>query len=101
MAEQMTAQYTALIRDLPRGERPRERLRDQGPGALSTAELVAILLRTGLQGESVLNLSMRMLSSFGGIAGLGRASYGEMCALKGISDAKACQVLAAFELGRE
>ena len=100
MAEQKTAQYTTLIRDLPRGERPRERLRDQGPGALSTAELVAILLRTGLEGESVLNLSMRMLSSFGGIAGLGRASYGEMCALKGISDAKACQVLAAFELGR-
>ena len=96
----MTEQYTTLIRDLPRGERPRERLRDQGPGSLSTAELVAILLRTGRKGESVLSLSTRLLSRFGGIRGLGRATYGEMCGIEGISDAKACQVLAAFELGR-
>ena len=51
-------------------------------------------------GESVLSLATRMLSQFGGIAGMGRASYGELSSLRWISEAKACQVLAAFELGR-
>ena len=46
----MKPRYTALIRDLPHGERPRERLRELGPGALSSSELVAILLRTGRLG---------------------------------------------------
>ena len=100
MAEEQTPTYFTMIRDLPRGERPRERLRDLGPGSLSNAELIAILLRTGSGGESVLNLSTRLLASHDGIAGISRASYGELCSLKGISDAKACQVLAAFELGR-
>ena len=100
MAEEETTTYFTMIRDLPRGERPRERLRDLGPGSLSNAELIAILLRTGSGGESVLNLSTRLLADYGGIAGIARASYGELCSLRGISDAKACQVLAAFELGR-
>ena len=93
-------QYTTMIRDLPRAERPRERLRDAGPSALSNAELIAILLRIGVGGENVLNLSGRLISQFGGIAGVARASYGELASFRGISDAKACQVLAAFELGR-
>ncbi len=93
-------QYATMIRDLPQGERPRERLRDLGPSYLSNADLIAILLRTGLEGESVLNLSLRLLSTFDGLAGLARVSYTELCPLKGISDAKACQLLAAFELGR-
>ena len=92
--------YTTMIRDMPQGERPRERLRDYGAASLSNSELVAILLRTGLEGESVLNMAVRMLSSFGGLAGLGRATFGEMCLQKGISEAKACQLQAAFELGR-
>ena len=77
--------YTTMIRDMPQGERPRERLRDYGAASLSNSELIAILLRTGLGGES---------------AGLGRATFGEMCSQKGISEAKACQLQAAFELGR-
>ena len=89
-----------MIRDLPQGERPRERLRDYGASSLSNSELVAILLRTGLSGESVLNMSVRLLSGFGGIAGLGQATFAEMCSQKGISEAKACQLQAAFELGR-
>ena len=92
--------YTTMIRDMPQSERPRERLRDQGPGHLSNAELIAILLRTGIAGENVLNLSLRLLSHFQGLPGLARASYGELSSLKGISQAKACQLLAAFELGR-
>lgn len=100
MAEQMKPRYSALIRDLPHGERPRERLRELGPGALSSSELVAILLRTGRQGESVLNMSASLMARFGGIAGLARASFEELCQYDGISEAKASQILAALELGR-
>ncbi|MCE2463052.1 MAG: DNA repair protein RadC [Dehalococcoidia bacterium] len=89
-----------MIRDMPTGERPRERLRDHGPGSLSNAELIAILLRTGITGENVVNMAVRMLSHFHGLPGLARANYREICSLKGISEAKACQLMAAFELGR-
>ena len=82
------------------GERPRERLRELGASYLSNAELIAILLRTGTRGESVLSLATRLLTRFAGMAGMARVSYGELCSLKGISDAKACQLLAALELGR-
>ena len=100
MATETRVAYTTMIRDLPRGERPRERLRDYGPSHLSNAELIAILLRTGVTGESVINLGVRLLSHFQGLSGLARATYGEVCSLKGISEAKACQLQAAFELGR-
>ncbi len=100
MDTQPGAVYTTMIRDLPRGERPRERLRESGPDSLSNAELIAILLRTGVQGENVLNLAVRLISQFQGLPGLGRASYRQLCSVKGISDAKACQPLAALELGR-
>ena len=100
MAVENGPAYTTMIRDLPRGERPRERLRDYGPSSLSNSELIAILLRTGVAGENVLNMAVRLLSRLGGLAGLGRATFAEMCAMKGISEAKACQLQAAFELGR-
>lgn len=100
MADESKARYTTMIRDLPRAERPRERLKQAGPSALSNSELVAILLRTGTGGESVLTMSSNVLSRVGGLAGMGRVSYGELCSMNGISDAKACQLLAAFELGR-
>ena len=92
--------YQPTIRDLPQGERPRERLREYGAKHLSNTELIAILLRTGLQGENVLSLSSRLLAKFKGLAGLGRASFAELCAERGLSEAKACQVMAALELGR-
>jgi DNA repair protein RadC len=100
MAQGDQPQYTTMIRDLPREERPRERLREAGPGSLSNAELIAILLRTGVGGEGVVSLSTRLLSQFGGIAGMSRVAFGELCSLRGISEAKACQLMAAFELGR-
>ena len=100
MATESGVTYTTMIRDLPRGERPRERLREYGSSYLSNAELIAILLRTGVTGENVLNLSVRLLSHFQGLPGLARVTYSELCSLNGISDAKACQLLAAFELGR-
>ena len=70
MSDVVGSQYATLIRDLPPGERPRERLREVGPGHLSNAVLVAILLRTGRESESILNLSARIISSFEGLGGL-------------------------------
>ena len=98
--EDTRPRYATMIRDLPQGERPRERLREHGPSQLSNPELIAILLRTGTSGESVLNLATRMMATFDGLGGMSRAAYSELCALNGISEAKACQLLAAFELGR-
>ena len=94
------ARYTYTIRDLPLGERPRERLRESGARSLSESELLAILLRTGLKGQNVVDLARRLLKDFGGLAGMARANYAELCNIKGISDAKACQLLAALEVGR-
>ncbi|MDA0232058.1 MAG: DNA repair protein RadC [Chloroflexi bacterium] len=88
------------IRDFPAEERPRERLRTHGAGNLSNSELMAILLRTGLEGENVVAMSVRLLATVDGLQGLSRVNYEELCELKGISDAKACQLLAGIELGR-
>ena len=94
------SQYQPTIRDLPQGERPRERLREFGPKSLSNTELIAILLRTGLPGENVLALSSRLLARFDGLAGLGRVSFAELCAERWLSEAKSSQLMAALELGR-
>jgi DNA repair protein RadC len=100
MTTDAAPEYHTLIRDMPATERPRERLRDYGPGALSTAELLAIVLRTGTSRESVLALATRLLSSYRGLAGLARAGFGEMCHERGLGEAKAAQLKAAFELGQ-
>ncbi len=92
--------YSPTIRELPQGERPRERLKEYGAEYLSNTELVAILLRTGMQGENVLSLASRVLIQVEGLGGLARSTIGELCALRGLSEAKASQLLAALELGR-
>ena len=88
------------VREMPSEERPRERLATFGPRHLSNTELIAILLRAGSAGDNVIAQSSRLLSQFDGLRGLGKASYTELCGVKGISEAKACQVLASLELGR-
>jgi DNA repair protein RadC len=88
------------IRDLPSEERPRERLREYGAVQLSNAELIAILLRTGQAGENALAFASRILARFEGLNGLARATYAQLCTERGVSEAKACQLLAALELGR-
>ncbi len=88
------------IKDLPTGERPRERLARVGEGALSTTELLAIILRTGVGGESALDLAQRLLSRYKGLAGLARADFAELRAEKGLGEAKTAQLKAALELGR-
>lgn len=94
------ADTTTLIRDLPPDEKPRERLRTLGGENLSNPELIAILLRTGMKGENVLTMATRLIAAFDGLAGLAGTSFADLCRMKGISEAKACQLLAAFELGR-
>ena len=93
-------EYHPRIKELPICERPRERLRESGPAALSNSELLAIILRTGTASENVLGLAARVLVRFGGLVGLARASFGELCAERGIGEAKAAQLKAALELGR-
>lgn len=90
--------YT-LIRDLPELDRPRERLQSAGAAALSNAELLAILLRTGGARESALSQASRLLGRFQGLPGLRNAPFLELCAEKGIGEAKAAQIKAALELG--
>ena len=89
-----------MVRDLPAGERPRERLAEFGAKSLSNTELIAILLRTGSAGENVISQSSRLLARFGGLGGLGRAAFAELCAEKGLGEGKVSQLLAALELGR-
>ena len=88
------------IKDLAESERPRERLARLGPQALSNSELLAILLRVGVPGESAVQVGQRLLSDLGGIAGIHRASYDEVCSQHGLGPAKAAQIQAAIELGR-
>jgi len=88
------------ITDLEVTERPRERLRRLGAQALSSAELLAILLRVGVQGENAVQVGQRLINTFHGLSGLHRASFDEVCAQRGIGEAKAAQIKAAIELGR-
>ncbi len=100
MGEKGTLEYHPRIKDLPPGERPRERLKHYGAGALSTSELLAIILRTGVGGENVINLASRLLAQFEGLGGLSKADFAQISALKGMGQAKTAQVKAALELGR-
>jgi DNA repair protein RadC len=97
---QSTTVFQPMVRDMPAEERPRERLRRRGPESLTNAELVAILLRTGVSGENVLSVATRILSTFEGLRGLSRASFGELATQHAMGEAKACQLLAAMELGK-
>lgn len=91
---------TYTIHDLPEGERPRERMASVGPQAMSTAELLAIILRVGSGGENAVRLGERLMAEFNGLPGLARATLGELQGVKGVGLAKAAQVMAALELGR-
>ncbi len=98
MSDKVT--YQPLIQDLPVDERPRERLQHYGAAALSNAELLAIIVRMGVEGQSAVTLGQQLLSHFDGLRGLAQASIEEICALKGVGPAKAVQIKAALELGR-
>src|SRR2546428_13786871 len=92
--------YHATVRELPSHERPRERLEHFGPQALSLAELLAIILRTGTRGDNALELANKLLAKYGGLPGLVRADFRELCAGHALGEAKSAQVKAALEIGR-
>lgn len=87
------------IKDLPKIERPREKLEKYGPEKLSNSELLAILLRNGNKGLNVIELSKKILQKFSG-SGLANANIKELKNTFGLGAAKACEIIACFELGR-
>jgi DNA repair protein RadC len=88
------------LTDLPKNERPREKLLRYGAESLSNGELLAIILRTGSKSENILNLSNRILCQCGGINGLLSAEFESLQELKGIGEAKATQLIALSELSK-
>lgn len=88
------------ISQWPEGERPRERLLREGPGALTDAQLLAILLRVGRPDTSAVQVAVELLQQLDGVQGLANHGLDELCRVPGIGPAKAAQLLAALELGK-
>jgi DNA repair protein RadC len=88
------------ISDWPLQERPRERLLALGPQSLADAELLAILLRTGIKGKSAVDVARGLLLRFGSVAALLEADAKELAAIPGMGSAKRAQLQAALELSR-
>lgn len=93
-------QESYTVRDMPREERPRERLMKFGAEALSSAELLAVVLGRGVKGEPVTATSQKLLNAFGNLRGVLDASPEELHELKGIGPAKSCQLRAIQEIAR-
>ena len=87
------------IKDIPKTERPREKLEKYGPGKLSNSELLAILLRTGTKGINVVELSWKILNKFPKNS-LSNANFEELKNTFGLGKTKTCEIVACFELGR-
>ena len=92
--------YSPTIKELPLTDRPRERLAIHGPQALTSAELLAILIRVGNQERSAVSLGEELLAQFGSVNDVAAAEIQELSAVKGIGDAKAAQIKAAIEFGK-
>ncbi|AOW12466.1 hypothetical protein LPB72_15450 [Hydrogenophaga crassostreae] len=88
------------LKSLPAEARPREKLLTRGPSALSDAELLAILLRTGIAGKGVLQMAQELLDTFGGVSGLLHTSADALQTIKGLGPAKRAEVVAVLELAR-
>ena len=88
------------LKDLPPDAQPREKLLARGPGALSDAELLALLLRTGLAGKGVLQLAQELLDGFQGLSGLLHAGADDLERIKGLGPAKRAELVAVLELAR-
>ena len=91
--------YSPTIKELPTEERPRERLHASGAHALTTAELIAILIRTGNAERSAVSLGEYLLAEFGSIKGVATATLDQLASIKGLGGAKAAQIKAAIEFG--
>jgi DNA repair protein RadC len=98
--ERVHRRTSRSVRDLPAAERPRERLALRGPGGLSAAELIALILGTGGGGRGAIEVAEDVLARQPGLGSLARASDAELAAIPGLGTAKAARLSAAFELGR-
>ncbi len=98
MENRKSVKYTR-ISEWPRGEQPREKLSRHGADSLSDAELIAILLRSGCRDKSAVDLARQILEEQGGLPELGRMSVASLRRIRGVGEAKAVTVAAAFQLG--
>ena len=89
-----------LLKDLPEDARPREKLLARGAGALSDAELLALLLRSGIPGKNALQMGQELVDTFGGIAGLLHTGHETLKSIKGLGPAKRAELVAVLELAR-
>jgi DNA repair protein RadC len=96
----MTKDSSFTVRDLPREERPRERLQKFGPEALSGQELLALVIGRGIPKKSVMSIAQELLTRFGNVKAISQATIEELSQIKGIGIAKAAQIKACFELGK-
>lgn len=96
----MSKDASFTVRDLPRMERPRERLQKFGPEALSAQELLALVIGRGIPKKSVMNIAQELLARFGNVKAISQATIEELSQIKGIGLAKAAQIKACFELGK-
>ncbi len=97
----MTTEYQIGIKAMPVSERPRERMQLDGPQALSSAELIGIILSSGTQKMSAVEVGRFVISHQPeGLSFLKNCTVEELCAIKGVGIAKACQIMAAVELGK-
>jgi DNA repair protein RadC len=90
---------SSRLKDQPIGEQPRQRLIERGAGALSAAELIAILVRTGLHGMNALDIGKQLMQKFGSLGAMARASVDDLQCIRGIGPDKAVTLVAAFTLG--
>ena len=92
--------FHSRVMELPADERPRERLALYGAGTLQTAELIAIILRTGTSRENAIEMASRLLREHGGLGGLITVDFAQLCQEHGLGTAKAAQLKSALEIGR-
>ena len=88
------------VRDLPKSERPRERLIELGADKLSSPEIISLILNTGSKGESVMMLSQKLIMHFGSLKGIMQASFEDLRNVKGLGEAKASKLMACFEIAK-
>jgi len=95
-----TAWYHLGIKEWPEEERPREKLIKEGAYSLTNSELIALLLGSGINGVSAVDLAKRILVEYTDLSGLACAGFKELTKMKGIGEANCARLLAAFEIGR-
>jgi DNA repair protein RadC len=88
------------IREMPKEERPREKLAARGAAALTDPDLISILLRTGVPGANAIEVARKLLKDYSSLGGLSRCTVDELARIRGVGFAKAVQLVAAFGLGQ-